>query len=207
MTCSASSRDIVIVSLGTNDAGRSDPEGFEKGYRELLKSILSRGSTVITRTPNPIISMTDGTEMREWVTSGNPPVTYMVEEYSALIVKISKELDCLCVDHYGRWKKSLASKYHGEMSMLMGNSMHPNAVGHRRFYFELAPVFGLGRVSFQNDFEHILRMEGRNMSWETNPADKGTARVAGRRGRGDHPPGHAGVREHVLLPRQVGLHP
>lgn len=150
--------DVVIVSLGTNDAGRGDVAGFERGYRELLGALLSRGITVISRTPNPLISMTDGTELRQWTANGSPPKAYQLEECAEVIVELSSELGCLCVDHYRLWRKSLESKYHGEMSMLMSNSMHPNAVGHRRFYFELAPVFGLGAF-FQNDFEHILLME------------------------------------------------
>ncbi len=151
--------DVVIVSLGLNDARNCDPEGFEKQYSELINAMLARGIMVITRTPNPIINMADGTEMCTWTANGSPPVSYMMQEYSVVIVNLSKELGCICIDHYSQWKKSLASKYHGEMSMLMGNHMHPNAVGHKRFYYELAPVFGLSPY-FQHDFEHLLYMEG-----------------------------------------------
>jgi len=149
--------DIVIVSLGLNDARECDPAGFAQRYGELIDTLQARGITVVTRTPNPIINMIDGTEMRSMANGGSEEI-YMVDEYSAVIAELSEERGCACIDHYRKWKKSLTSKYHGEMCMLMGNSMHPNGIGHQRFYHELAPTFGLSRY-FQHDFEHLLAKE------------------------------------------------
>ena len=52
----------------------------------------------------------------------------------------------------------MASRYHGEMCMLMEDCMHPNANGHRRFYHELAPIFGAD-LSFQHEWQHILECQ------------------------------------------------
>ncbi|MBU4211203.1 MAG: hypothetical protein KKD33_01315 [Verrucomicrobia bacterium] len=64
------------------------------------------------------------------------------------------------VDHYKLWTQSMKSRYAGEMVLLMGNAIHPNANGHRRLYAEIAPLFG-AEVKFQYEWEHLLMMQAR----------------------------------------------
>ena len=150
--------DIVIVSFGANDARRRNPEEFRKMYREMLRQIKAAGALIVTRTPTPYISMSDGSEITEVTERGNL-VKVDVEGYANIIRQVSEEMGILCVDHYSLWKRSLQSIYKGEMMLLMGNCIHPNGEGHRRLYHEMAPFFGLPRY-FQQDYENILAEEG-----------------------------------------------
>ncbi|MBR6371920.1 MAG: SGNH/GDSL hydrolase family protein, partial [Victivallales bacterium] len=141
--------DIVIVAFGLNDALQSRPlEDFKQDYRTLLEMLKGAGCYVITRTSQPIINMTNGTE--ELATAPKMP------EFMAAIVEISRDMDIPCVDHYSLWKASMASKYRGELVLLMGNRLHPNEQGHRRLYSELAPFLNLD-PDFQCEFMHLLR--------------------------------------------------
>ena len=143
--------DIVIVSFGTNDCSKKDPEGFRELYRDLLQKICGTGAIVVTRTPTPVINMENGSIIN--LQESSP--YHALERYVEVIREVSAELDVYCIDHYNSWMKSAGTKYRGEMMMLMGNSVHPNGNGHRRLYYELAPHFGLPPFH-QNDFEHIL---------------------------------------------------
>ena len=147
--------DIVIVSFGTNDCINEDPEGFRTMYRNLLNKIRNAGALVITRTPTPWLNMETGQQL----THRHNGKIIDLERYVSVIKEVSAELDIYCIDHYAYWMKSLKSMYHTEMVMLMGNSVHPNANGHRRLYYEIAPHFGLPQFA-QGDFEHILWRDG-----------------------------------------------
>lgn len=147
------SPQLTIISFGMNDSCNPDIASFRDNLRTMIDKIRQKGSSVLLRTPNPIINMENGTELLEL--SG---IRYRVEEYAEAIVETAKSEGTWLVDHYSLWKKSMASKYRGEMMMLMGNCMHPNANGHRRFYHELAPVFGSERL-FQFEWNHILDKE------------------------------------------------
>ena len=151
--------DIVIVSFGANDAKCCDLEEFRAQYQEMLSKIREQGALIVTRTPTPFINLNDGTELYEMPDLGKI-VPYNVEGCADVVRELSKEMGILCIDHYASWKKSLQSIYHGEMMLMMGNSIHPNGEGHRRMYYELAPYFGLSEY-FQNDFKNILIEEGR----------------------------------------------
>lgn len=143
--------DVVIVSFGTNDCSKEDPEGFRIMYRDLLKKLLAAGAIVITRTPIPMINMENGNVLTHRLNGTHIDL----ERYAAVIREVSAELDIACIDHYTLWMKSAESKYHGEMMMLMGNAIHPNGNGHRRLYHEIAPHFGLPPFH-QHDFEHLM---------------------------------------------------
>jgi lysophospholipase L1-like esterase len=105
---------------------------------------------VITRTSNPAIDMKTGLEDPSW--NASKP------EFMAVIVEISNQLGIPCLDHYSLWKKSIECRYRGELIMLMGNGLHPNEFGHRRFYAELAPLLGLDS-DFQCEYTHLLKMQ------------------------------------------------
>jgi lysophospholipase L1-like esterase len=94
--------------------------------------------------------MLDGTELLELDGKRR-----MIKEYAAAVVEVAESEGVNYVDHYSLWMNSMRSKYAGEMMLLMGNCMHPNGNGHRRFYHELAPVLGL-EAEFQHEFSHLL---------------------------------------------------
>jgi len=111
--------DIVVVPPGINGSQNCDPDGFESGYRNLLEKLLKNGCFVITRTPQPVINMYDGSEVREMEQAGHRRITFMVKEYAERIVRVSCDLNCPCVDHYSSWNRSMNTRYKGEMVMLM----------------------------------------------------------------------------------------
>ena len=145
--------DVVIVTLGSNDSNSSTLEEFKENYRKLLTILKENVPAVITRTANPAIDMKNGKEDLSWNASR--------PDFMAAVVEISKEMGIHCIDHYSMWKASMESQYAGEMVMLMGNCLHPNEYGHRRFYAELAPYLGLD-PDFQNEYTHIIRMQQEN---------------------------------------------
>lgn len=144
----------VIVSFGLNDAcQKRGVETFRNDYRKLLSILTEQNIIVITRTSNPVINMANGTE--------NLEVCPNIAEYMQVIVALSGEFDLCCIDHYSMWRKSLEHPHHGEMVMLMGNALHPNEYGHRRFYAEMAPYLGLDPY-FQNEYTHILTLQNKS---------------------------------------------
>ena len=148
---------LVIISFGMNDAGGGrDTTAFSETLRAMIRRLRGAGARILLRTPNPIIDMSSGLELTEIRGEGaERPVPYYVGDYAAAIVQVAREEETWVADHYSLWKKSIACKYHGEMRLLMGDCMHPNANGHRRFYHEMAPVFG-AELTFQHEWQHIL---------------------------------------------------
>lgn len=142
--------DIVIVSLGTNDAVSTTIEEFRDNYRNLLSTLLAKGYAVVTRTATPAIDMKSGDE-----DFSDIPLR---GQFMAEVVKISREMNCHCIDHYSLWKRSMRSRYRGELVLLMGNYVHPNEQGHLRLYKELAPSFGLDS-DFQCEYQHLIDRE------------------------------------------------
>lgn len=142
--------DVVIVSLGTNDSTTGTLEEFKENYRKLLTILKEQIPAVITRTSNPAVDMRNGKEDPGWNASR--------EDFMAAIVEISREMGIPCVDHYSMWKASMETRYCGELVMLMGNGLHPNEFGHRRFFSELAPVLGM-EPDLQYEYTHLLRKQ------------------------------------------------
>lgn len=143
--------DIAILSFGMNDHSTSTPERFRTQLREAIDRIRARGECVILlRTPNPMIDLGSGKELAEAV--GLAP-------FARVACEVAAERKTLCVDHYTLWTRSMLSSCVGDMVQLMNDSCHPNAIGHRRFYHELAPVFNAHR-NFFYEWERILRDEG-----------------------------------------------
>lgn len=142
--------DVVIVTLGSNDSNSSTLEEFKENYRKLLTILKENVPAVITRTANPAIDMKNGKEDLSWNASR--------PDFMAAVVEISKEMGIHCIDHYSMWKASTEMRYSGELIMLMGNGLHPNEYGHRRFFAELAPSFGLD-LDFQCEYTRLLRLQ------------------------------------------------
>ena len=142
--------DVVIVTLGGNDSNTSTLEEFKKNYKKLLTILKEQVPAVITRTSNPAIDMKSGKEDLSWSACRS--------DFMAAVVEISKEMGIHCIDHYSMWKASTEMRCSGELVMLMGNGLHPNEFGHRRFYAEMAPSLGLA-PDFQCEYTHLLRLQ------------------------------------------------
>ena len=142
---------IVITAFGSNDAlaGRG-VSSFRQDYRQLLERLLEHDIAVVARTANPVVNMADGSEDVEFCPD--------YECYMEAVAAAAGEFGIPCVDHYHLWQHSMKAMHRGEIVMLMGNRLHPNEHGHRRFYHELAPELGL-EPDFQCEFTHLLRKE------------------------------------------------
>ena len=154
------SPDIVIVSFGMNDCGSTTPEKFHDDLREGIARIRAHGpASIILRTPNPMIDMFTGKELNELPAGEGKVRKTDLAAFAKVICQVAQEENTLVVDHYSLWKKSMESSCFGDIIMLMGNPIHPNHLGHRRFYHELAPVFNAYR-NFFYEWERILRDGG-----------------------------------------------
>lgn len=141
--------DIVIMSFGMNDQNTSSPEEFQSRLGEAIDRI--RGQTqavVLLRTPNPMVNLGGGEELES-----------KLAVFSKVIGEVAAAKKTLLVDHYALWTKSMESSCRRDMVQLMNDVAHPNAIGHRRFYHELAPVFNANR-NFFYEWERVLRDQG-----------------------------------------------
>src|SRR3954468_11994065 len=49
--------DLVVVCLGSNDAGRLGDDEFARGLDALLDRIVAAGAAIVLRTPTPVVEM------------------------------------------------------------------------------------------------------------------------------------------------------
>lgn len=161
--------DIVIVSYGMNDCRVSTPEEFRNRLVETIRRIRagrkgdgaaggSEPPVVVLRTPNPMLDFLTGRELNE-VMNGDKKVCTDLSSFARVIREVAVEESTLCVDHYTLWMDSQRSTCYRDMVQLMNDPFHPNALGHRRFYHELAPLFNAHR-NFFYEWERILRDQG-----------------------------------------------
>lgn len=153
--------DIAIISYGMNDCLNTTPEKFHDELVEAIRRVRGNGNcSIILRTPNPMINMFTGKELNDFPDRNGGTRKTCLASFSNAICEVAKEENTLLVDHYSMWRKSMESGCVGDLIMLMGNPQHPNHLGHRRLYHELAPVFNASR-SFFHEWERILRDEGK----------------------------------------------
>ena len=127
--------DLVIVTFGTNDLALDTLENFEASMRGIVDGIRAAGpASILLRTPNPNYDMEAGT----WLESEK------LDQIAEIIREIAAEKKTGLVDHYALWRDD----ENADPAELMLDPVHPNAQGHRRFYAELAPVFGLPKTHF-----------------------------------------------------------
>ena len=152
--------DITIVSFGANDCLNTTPERFRAGLREVVRRIRAGSeSRIVLRTPNPLVDMFTGRELHEYPMGDGKAMRVDRAAFAQVICDVAREEQTLLVDHYSLWKKSMESECVGDLIMLMSNPQHPNHLGHRRLYHELAPTFGSLRNLF-HEWERILRDQG-----------------------------------------------
>ncbi len=149
--------DVVIIGFTGNDCIKYPPEEFGRRLREIIRRIRERSPecVLVLRTATPVIDMNTGLE-EELYRCGDKTVDSATRgAFASVIREIAEEEATLLADHYASWKKSMESSCRGDMVLLMGNPLHPNAMGHRRIYSEIAPLFGaLPELFFE--FQRIL---------------------------------------------------
>lgn len=147
--------DIVIISFGMNDVNSTIGARFREELREAIHRIRDHGRcSIVLRTPNPMINLWNGQEQLESPEQGKM-VKRDLAGFSEIIRLVAKEEKTLLVDHYLLWKESMKSSCIGDLIMLMHDSIHPNTLGHRRFYHEIRPLFNASRYFF-HEWERVL---------------------------------------------------
>lgn len=150
--------DIVILSFGMNDADHITSGEFKKQLREAIRRIRQQGPcSIVLRTPNPVVNMLDGTELTQWLDKGKI-VRKNLAGFAKATCEVARLEGTLLVDHYAKWIKSMGNSCRGDLIRLMSDPTHPNNLGHRRLYHELAPVFN-GHRYFFFEWERILVAE------------------------------------------------
>jgi len=124
-------------------------DGNMDDMRELIKKIRqSSDAEILLRTPNPIVA-TNQPSVVPKVAAGKEWPNTSVKEVVQKIVKLGKELNITVVDHYKLWIESDYSHNGPDVTtpsklwLRMSDSFHPGPLGHKIFYRELTPYFGL----------------------------------------------------------------
>lgn len=139
--------DLVIVSFGMNDSG-GELEDFRAAMVELVRRSREAGAEVLLRTPNPMVNPPTRKTLRDGQKPSAETGGSRVGEFARAVVEIASAEGCAVVDHYSSWKaledapESLAENPN-RLWLLMSDPVHPGALGHLRFFRELAPVFGV----------------------------------------------------------------
>jgi len=133
--------DVVIIGYGTNDSREYDAETFRSHLLKLAEAIRARHEALLVwRTPIPLINLASGTELPEY----RPGGTLIAREpgtYAEAVRQAAAEAGGMVVDHYASWAASTRHPFRGDLVYLMADPVHPNHLGHRRLYHELAPTF------------------------------------------------------------------
>lgn len=123
--------DLVIISFGGNDVRLHDPETTEASVRELVRRIRAHGpASILIRTPQPSF-LTDGDGFE---------VEPKLEEQVAAIRRAAEAENVALLDVHAIWSDP---DHAVPASTYRYDRLHPNARGHRRYYAEIAPIFGL----------------------------------------------------------------
>ncbi len=149
--------DVVIFGFGTNDSANTTPEAFKQETLEAIRRIRERRPecVIVLRTQPPAIDMYTGRE--EVIHHGNGREITIADRaaFAQATRDAASEAGTLLVDHYALWTASIESSCRGDLCAIMGNPIHPNHLGHRRLYYEIAPVFNAYRRFFF-EWERIL---------------------------------------------------
>ena len=145
--------DLVFVGFGMNDQGHG-PALLESRYlgpmRELVRRLRAAGAEVVLRTSNPVVCVNGPGASAGEVPGREFPGTHLAA-YNRALVGLAAELGCPVVDHYLLWLRqeyppNLGVNNPNGIWQRMSDKVHPNEIGHRAFYRELAPLLGLPTV-------------------------------------------------------------
>lgn len=117
--------DVIILMIGTNDAGRLSIQHFENNLIQLIKKIRTIDAIPVLLTPNPIIISRDSSRKD-------------LEQYVIKTREISKKNQVILVDNWTIWNTELQEKYRGEVfKKLLDDPVHPNGLGHHEIAIAL----------------------------------------------------------------------
>lgn len=152
--------DIVIIGFGLNDANHITPRVFKQRLRDMVRRIRKGRAecSIVLRTFHPRIDMMTGGALTQWLENGKI-VKSDLAPFARAIREVAREEKTLLVDHFKLWMRSTASSCRGDLIRLMSDPIHPNNLGHRRLYHEIAPLFHADR-HFYYEWERLLENDG-----------------------------------------------
>ena len=140
---------IVIIGFGGNDADYVTPAVYKKQLRSMISAIRKHcPASVVLRTPIPMINMMSGREITSWIADDGSEKSRDLPPYAAATREVSALEGTQLVDHYSQWVRSMKTSRRGDMIRLMSDPIHPNQIGHRRLYHEIAPTFHADRYFY-----------------------------------------------------------
>lgn len=126
--------DLVVVMLGTNDAGFFRPpkgvadtprvplEEFEKAMREIVKKVRKAGAAVVLCTSVPMSSHYWLRDLPAYKQNG---LNYLVKRYADVTRRLAEEFALPLADVHEAFEK------HPERDALIPDGIHPNPRGQR----------------------------------------------------------------------------
>jgi len=116
---------VVVLMIGTNDAGRLTIQQFEDNLMQLIAKIREIGAVPVLLTPNPIITEKD--QYRK-----------DLEKYVVKIREATEKNQVVLVDNWTIWNTELQEKYQGNAFVaLLDDPLHPNGLGHQELAIAL----------------------------------------------------------------------
>ncbi|WPJ96740.1 SGNH/GDSL hydrolase family protein [Coraliomargarita algicola] len=150
--------DIVLIGYGSNDCVKVTPEVFQQQVIEAIRRIRAHNPqcVIILRTTVPVVNQYTGEEEAVYESGGQQVTSELRAHFVSKLRLVAEQEQTLLVDHYALWKASMQSSCRGDLCALMGNPVHPNHLGHRRLYHEIAQLFN-SYPYFFHDWQRVLR--------------------------------------------------
>ena len=125
--------DVVVLMFGTNDAvhANTTPESYRNNLKAMIAEIKENGSIPVLRTPNKLFTND---------TRGNQLINY-----ANIIREVSKEENCILVDHYKQWEDEAYINVSAGLANGIWNAdnIHPNNLGQLKMTQKLIEEMGL----------------------------------------------------------------
>jgi lysophospholipase L1-like esterase len=123
--------DVVVLMVGTNDAGRLTIQQFEDNLMRLIEKIREINAVPVLLTPTPIITEKDQSRKD-------------LEKYVIKVREITEKNQVILLDNWTIWNTELQEKYNGEaLSALLDDPLHPNGLGHQEIAISLFKAFSI----------------------------------------------------------------
>ena len=117
--------NVVVLMIGTNDAGRLSLQQYESNLIQLIEKIRERDAIPVLLTPNPIITSQD--QYRK-----------DLEKYVIVLRDVCEKNHVILVDNWAIWNTELQEKYKNEaFQELLEDPIHPNGLGHQELAISL----------------------------------------------------------------------
>ncbi len=106
--------DVVSLMVGMNDCvgGKQQEESFQANLEELVRRIRLIGAIPVLHTTNTTLHDKDRTDL---------------PRYNIIIRRVAVSESVILVDNWSQWQENRTS---GNLNAWLGNSIHPNGLGH-----------------------------------------------------------------------------